>query len=71
VEYLDEGSASVAKDALHNYKLDGENKIKVRPCLRLLLRPVLRRFFVLSSTVPLARGTNLTRCSIQITFARK
>jgi len=31
VEYLDEGSATVAKDALHNYKLDGENKVKVRP----------------------------------------
>ena len=31
VEYLDEGSATVAKDALHNYKLDGENKIKVKP----------------------------------------
>ena len=31
VEYMDEGSATVAKDALHNYKLDGENKIKVRP----------------------------------------
>lgn len=30
VEYMDEGSAGVAKDALHNYKLDGENKIKVR-----------------------------------------
>ena len=30
VEYVDEASASVAKDALHNYKLDGENKIKVR-----------------------------------------
>ena len=29
VEYIDEGSAGVAKDALHNYKLDGENKIKV------------------------------------------
>jgi len=29
VEFLDEGSAGVAKDALHNYKLDGENKIKV------------------------------------------
>ncbi|KAG6330163.1 hypothetical protein ID866_8927 [Astraeus odoratus] len=28
VEYMDETSASVAKDALHNYKLDGENKIK-------------------------------------------
>jgi hypothetical protein len=30
VEYMDEGSAGVAKDALHNYKLDGESKIKVR-----------------------------------------
>jgi len=29
VEYIDEGSAGVAKDALHNYKLDGENKIKI------------------------------------------
>lgn len=29
VEYIDEGSATVAKDALHNYKLDGENKIKI------------------------------------------
>lgn len=29
VEYLDEASSGVAKDALHNYKLDGENKIKV------------------------------------------
>ncbi|KAG5351630.1 hypothetical protein C0989_005553 [Termitomyces sp. Mn162] len=29
VEFMDEGSAGVAKDALHNYKLDGENKIKI------------------------------------------
>lgn len=29
VEFMDEGSSSVAKDALHNYKLDGENKIKI------------------------------------------
>jgi RNA recognition motif-containing protein len=29
VEYTDEGSAGVAKDALHNYKLDGEHKIKI------------------------------------------
>ncbi|EPS97856.1 hypothetical protein FOMPIDRAFT_1149593 [Fomitopsis schrenkii] len=29
VEYIDEGSATMAKDALHNYKLDGENKIKI------------------------------------------
>lgn len=29
VEYVDEASATVAKEALHNYKLDGEAKIKV------------------------------------------
>lgn len=29
VEYADEASATVAKDALHNFKLDGEAKIKV------------------------------------------
>jgi len=29
IEYIDEASASVAKDALHNYKIDGENKIKI------------------------------------------
>ncbi|KAJ7361372.1 hypothetical protein DFH08DRAFT_1032498 [Mycena albidolilacea] len=29
VEFLDETSSGVAKDALHNYKLDGENKIKI------------------------------------------
>ncbi|KAG6380657.1 RNA dependent RNA polymerase-domain-containing protein [Boletus reticuloceps] len=37
VEYLDEGSAGVAKDALHNYKLDGENKIKACPLYIALL----------------------------------
>ncbi|KAJ4470852.1 hypothetical protein J3R30DRAFT_1130884 [Lentinula aciculospora] len=29
VEFTDEASSTVAKDALHNYKLDGENKIKI------------------------------------------
>ncbi|KAH9829313.1 uncharacterized protein C8Q71DRAFT_791022, partial [Rhodofomes roseus] len=29
VEYMDESSATMPKDALHNYKLDGENKIKI------------------------------------------
>ncbi|KAK0215306.1 hypothetical protein EDD85DRAFT_962683 [Armillaria nabsnona] len=29
VKYLDEESSGVAKDALHNYKLDGENQIKI------------------------------------------
>lgn len=30
IEYADEASSGDAKDALHNYKLDGEQKIKVR-----------------------------------------
>ncbi|KAG7092908.1 hypothetical protein E1B28_009213 [Marasmius oreades] len=29
VEYMDDASSTVAKDALHNYKLDGEHKIKI------------------------------------------
>ncbi|KIY66730.1 RNA-binding domain-containing protein [Cylindrobasidium torrendii FP15055 ss-10] len=29
VEYMDEESSTLAKDALHNHKLDGENKIKI------------------------------------------
>ncbi|KZO89544.1 RNA-binding domain-containing protein [Calocera viscosa TUFC12733] len=29
VEYVDENAASTAKDALHNYRLDGEAKMKV------------------------------------------
>jgi RNA recognition motif-containing protein len=29
VEFMDEATATVAKDALHNYKLDGEGKIKI------------------------------------------
>jgi len=29
VEYLDEDSATTAKEALHNYKLDGDAKIKI------------------------------------------
>jgi hypothetical protein len=39
IEYIDERSATVAKEALHNYKIDGENKIKVCTlnCLRLEL----------------------------------
>ena len=40
VEYMDEGSAGVAKDALHNFKLDGENKIKVRTCVCVFLLAV-------------------------------
>lgn len=30
VEYADEASATAAKDALHNFKIDGETKMKVR-----------------------------------------
>lgn len=30
VEFVDETTAGQAKDVLHNYRLDGENKIKVR-----------------------------------------
>jgi RNA recognition motif-containing protein len=29
VEYADEASSTVAKDALHNFKIDGETKMKV------------------------------------------
>lgn len=32
VEYADEESATVAKEALHNFKIDGETKMKV--CVR-------------------------------------
>ena len=31
VEFSDEGSATIAKDALHNFKIDGETKMKVGP----------------------------------------
>ena len=44
VEYLDEGSATVAKDALHNHKLDGENKIKARQCTHPFLPLILFLF---------------------------
>ena len=40
---MDEGSATVAKDALHNYKLDGENKIKVSHLIIIMyFRHILR-----------------------------
>ena len=31
VEFTDEGAATVAKEALHNFKIDGETKMKVSP----------------------------------------
>ena len=61
VEYMDEGSATIAKDALHNYKLDGENKIKVISfksdedhCANISSRSLLRgsSFLSLYHTVP-------------------
>ena len=55
MEYLDEGSATVAKDALHNYKLDGENKIKVRDLFVVIWNRLL----------------TLSLAYVQITFARK
>ena len=33
VEFSDEGAATTAKDALHNFKIDGETKMKVRPAV--------------------------------------
>ena len=36
VEFVDEASATTAKEQLHNYKLDGENKIKVGLVLTVL-----------------------------------
>lgn len=43
VEYTDEASSTVAREALHNYKIDEENKMKVKIVLNLLLdvRPIL------------------------------
>lgn len=34
MEYADEASSTVAKDALHNFKIDGETKMKVGPGTR-------------------------------------
>lgn len=43
VEYTDEASSTVAREALHNYKIDEENKMKVRnmPNTLLCAWPVL------------------------------
>lgn len=52
---MDEGSAGVAKDALHNFKLDGENKIKVRTVAFLRFSSVVRAncvFFYFRSRMP-------------------
>lgn len=45
VEYMDEGSATVAKDALHNYRLDGESKIKVSGTFHILESILKSSFF--------------------------
>ena len=54
VEYMDERSATVAKEALHNYKIDGENKIKVCTlyCLVLELIPHFSRSPTHENDVP-------------------
>ena len=44
VEYMDEGSATVAKEALHNHKLDGESKLKVKNHLALRFNNYSSRF---------------------------
>jgi len=50
VEFLDEGSAGVAKDALHNYKLDGENKIKVHTNAQIhVVQLIILNLFLYSS----------------------
>lgn len=54
---MDEGSAGVAKDALHNFKLDGENKIKVRTVAFLRFSSAVRANYVFFL--------------LQITYARK
>ena len=51
MEFVDEASATVAKDALHNYKLDGENKIKVR--IQLIFFPVF--LFIAAAQITFAR----------------
>jgi len=51
VEFLDEGSAGVAKDALHNYKLDGENKIKVRTNVQIHFFTLISRTLCFSDYV--------------------
>jgi len=46
VEFSDEGAASIAKDALHNFKIDGETKMKVcRPPSILTLARTLTDFY--------------------------
>ena len=43
IEYIDEDSATLAKEALHNYKIDNEYKIKVSVTLVLSALAVLPR----------------------------
>lgn len=63
VEYMDEGSASVAKDALHNYKLDGENKIKVRLLVSNLIHVWTQRLIAHSAFIRSLSPENKFLCS--------
>ena len=74
MEYMDEGSATMAKDALHNYKLDGENKIKVRvvgsvtvDCVSVVLTEVCRlhsRGSEVFPSVAVLYGHLVSRCML-------
>ena len=71
VEYLDEGSATVAKDALHNYKLDGENKIKVRgftQCIPPIIFYLFPRSPLPGSKILESEGAHLTAASELVTW---
>jgi hypothetical protein len=59
VEYADETSSAVAKDALHDFKLDGKQKIKVRS------------LFLFLFTSLLSANQSVRHLILQVTFARK
>ena len=67
VEYMDERSATVAKDALHNFKIDGENKIKVCVfnCLGLELIQNFLDYLRTQMTHTLSLRTSLCFCNLQ------
>jgi hypothetical protein len=61
VEYADETSSAVAKDALHDFKLDGKQKIKVRSLF----------LFLFTSELLLSAKQSVRHLILQVTFARK
>lgn len=60
VEYTDEASSTVAKDALHNYKLDGEQKIKVQRRIDLLIHHYMHAETGSITRLPLLANNCLT-----------